>query len=152
MNFLFQDEICDYIQKQSRRPKCSENDAFCTLATQNFENLSGSCQQVCIDDQEPEICKNLVLALQYNTKLLGQDGHGIFNPELVKQRKLELENAKKNQHLLGEDGHGIQKHLLGENGHGIQKLEVQTNAENEEPINEGNLRLFLSKFGSILNR
>jgi len=49
------------------------------------------------------ICKDLLRNIQYNTHLMGQDGHGIFNPELVKQHKLDLAKQSREDEIVNED-------------------------------------------------
>ena len=56
-----------------------------------------SCVEVCSQPGQSEICFSLVRATQYNTKLMGQNGHGILDLESFKKHKLEQQESKVNE-------------------------------------------------------
>jgi len=94
------EDVCKYITNQNRPPTCSEPDQFCQLNQKNKEELPQSCVEVCSQPGQSEICSSLVRATQYNTKLMGQNGHGILDLESFKKHKseqLEQQESKVNE-------------------------------------------------------
>ena len=96
--FLLQGgDVCEYIKNQNRPPTCSETDQFCQLNLKNNEELPKNCVETCSQPGQSEICSSLVRATQYNTKLMGQDKHGILDLEAIKKHKLEQKESKVNE-------------------------------------------------------
>jgi len=90
-------DVCEYIKNQNRPPTCSETDQFCQLNLKNNEELPKNCVETCSQPGQSEICSSLVRATQYNTKLMGQDKHGILDLEAIKKHKLEQKESKVNE-------------------------------------------------------
>jgi len=90
-------DVCEYIKNQNRPPTCSETDQFCQLNLKNKEELPKNCVETCSQPGQSEICSSLVRATQYNTKLMGQDKHGILDLEAIKKHKLEQKESKVNE-------------------------------------------------------
>ena len=62
-----------------------------------------SCVEVCSQPGQSEICFSLVRATQYNTKLMGQNGHGILDLESFKKHKSEqLEQLEQQESKVNE--------------------------------------------------
>merc|ERR1711860_305843 len=93
------EDVCKYVTNQNRPPTCSDSepDQFCQLNQKSKEELPQSCVEVCSQPGQSEICFSLVRATQYNTKLMGQNGHGILDLESFKKHKLEQQESKVNE-------------------------------------------------------